>query len=292
MGHNYLEQALHADPNSEAAQLVQSQYGGDVSGSSISTDDNSNNANSDLQGKSPEQLYEVASGHFSQKNYEECADIFEISCERSGRKLGPSCANAVYCRSMIVDYGFNGTQFEQDMRRIVSLVKAETKQYRSSNGDGSFAWQRAMSTHPHMMLGYPVDPLLKRYVAESVAFLDEKMARAAKTPAGASIQSLPDDMPFDIEAERQKFLQEAGSPGHMIKVGFVGSGFNSKAVLYLSQDIFRFFDSDRFEIHIFSFGPPDNPMFIKHGMRGVDWRDRVKSNVDFFHDCHVAGCLP
>ena len=28
-------------------------------------------------------------------------------------------------------------------------------------------------------------------------------------------------------------------------------------------------------------------MFIKHGMRGVDWRDRVKSNVDFFHDCQA-----
>ena len=40
----------------------------------------------------------------------------------------------------------------------------------------------------------------------------------------------------------------------------------------------------KFEIHIFSMGPPDNPLFIQHGMRGVDWRERVKSNVDFFHD--------
>jgi protein O-GlcNAc transferase len=49
--------------------------------------------------------------------------------------------------------------------------------------------------------------------------------------------------------------------------------------------MFRFFDPERFEIHIFSFGPPDNALFIEHGMRGVDWRQRVKSNVDFFHDC-------
>ena len=28
-------------------------------------------------------------------------------------------------------------------------------------------------------------------------------------------------------------------------------------------------------------------MFIKHGMRGVDWRERVKANVDHFHDCQA-----
>ena len=284
MGRNYLEQALQVDPSNEAAQLVHREYGEEVS---FSTSTHADGANSDIQGQTPEQLYEVASRHFSQKNYEECADIFEISCERSAHKLGPSCANAVYCRSMIVDYGFNGTQFEQDMERIVSLVKAETQLYRVSTSDGSFAWQRAMSTHPHMMLGYPIDPILKRYVAESVAFLDELMARAAKTPVGSSIKALPDGMPFDKIVHRQRFLQEASNPSFRIKVGFVGSGFNSKAVLYLSQDMFRFFNSDRFEIHVFSFGPPDNPMFIKHGMRGVDWRERVKANVDFFYDCQA-----
>lgn len=286
MGRNYLEQALQVDPHNEAALLVQREYGEESSGN-ISSADIEEDSNSDLHGKTPEQLYEIASQHFSEKNYEECADIFEISCARSGHKLGPSCASAVYCRNLIVDYGFNGTQFEHDMDRIVSLVEAETKLYRTSYSDGSFAWQRAMSTHPHMMLGYPVDPLLKRYVAESVAFLDEKMARAAKTTNGMSIQPLPEDLPFDMAMERQKYLQEASSPSHRIRVGFVGSGFNSKAVLYLSQDMFRFFDPDQFEIHIFSFGPPDNPLFIKHGMRGVDWRERVKANVDYFHDCQA-----
>lgn len=48
--------------------------------------------------------------------------------------------------------------------------------------------------------------------------------------------------------------------------------------------MFRFFDKSRFEIHIFSMGPPDHAMFIQHGMRGVDWRERVKKNVDQFHD--------
>ena len=56
--------------------------------------------------KSPEDLYEYGSTLFSRKNYEHCADIFELSCKRSGNTLGPSCSNAVYCRMMIMDYGF------------------------------------------------------------------------------------------------------------------------------------------------------------------------------------------
>ena len=287
MGRNYLEQALQVDPHNEAVLEVQREFGEGITSSKASPDSDVE-ANSDLYGKTPEQLYEIASQHFSQKAHEECADIFEISCERSGHKLGPSCANAVYCRSLIVDYGFNGTQFERDMERIVTLIQTETKQYRVSDSSGSFAWQRAMSAHPHMMLGYPIDPLLKRYVAESVAFLDETMARAAKSTGGMSIQPLPDDMPFDMSVARRRYVQEAASgTSYRIRVGFVGSGFNSKAVLFLSQDMFRFFDPNEFEIHVFSFGPPDNAMFIKHGMRGVDWRERVKANVDYFHDCQA-----
>lgn len=133
-----------------------------------------------------------------------------------------------------------------------------------------------------MMLGYPIKPMLKRYVAESVAFMDEMMARLS--PEGKSISSLPDDMPFDPKSDRAKYVEEAKRPNFKLKVGFIGSGFNSKAVLYLSQDIFRFYDRDKIEMHIFSLGPPDNDNFIKIGMKGVDWRKRVKEHVDFFHD--------
>jgi len=56
--------------------------------------------------KSPEDLYEYGATLFARKNYEHCADVFELSCKRSGNTLGPSCSNAVYCRMMIMDYGF------------------------------------------------------------------------------------------------------------------------------------------------------------------------------------------
>jgi Glycosyl transferase family 41 len=339
MGQTYLQQALHVDPHNVAAKTIQREYQHILQLNALQEqqppnlggmekDDNDDGGIVDeLYGKTPEQLYDMGAALFAQKDYEACADIFEISCQRSGYKLSPSCANAVYCRNMILDWGFNGTQFDRDMQRTVQIVQREVRLYRvnsttatstttsvssssrrTNTDDNDFAWQRATSVHPHMMLGYPLaDSMLKRYVAESVAYMDELMARAGqhfdsssdnndknkKSRGGAAaatgIPPLPDDMPYRVDpapyvAEMGAAASGSASDDYRIRVGFVGSGFNSKAVLYLSQDMFRFFDRERFEIHVFSFGPPDSPLFIQHGMRGVDWRERVKSNVHAFHD--------
>ena len=237
-------------------------------------------ASNPLMGKSPEDLYEYGSTLFSRKNYEHAADVFELSCKRSNETLGPSCSNAVYCRMMIMDWGFNGTTFNDDMIRLQSITENEVKTWRRGDLSRNFQWQRATSVHPHMMLGYPLPPVLKRYVAESVAWMDEMMARVEDR----SVKPLPDDLPFHPKSDLQKYITEASQPDFKLKVGFVGSGFNSKAVLYLSQDIFRFYDRSKIEMHIFSLGPPDNENFIKIGMGGVDWRERVAGQVDYFHD--------
>ena len=334
MGRNYLHQALALDPSHPLALSIQRDYEPEILVKASKTkishqqhDEGSFQAidspkNSDVVGKTPEQLYEMASDQFATKNYEDCADLFEMSCILSGYKLYPSCANAVYCRTMIVDYGYNGTQHEKDIQRIQHIIVSETKMYRtttssssSSNNnsdaiqvDGSleenevYHWRRSSSVHPHMMLGYPmVDPMLKRYVAESVAAMEEVTTRAQTSATTTTttnhggnsmiITPLPSDLPYRTMDYQQKFMSEQqqqeyldGGGTHKIRVGFVGSGFNSKAVLFLSQDMFRFFDATQFEIHIFSFGPPDHPQFIQAGMRNVDWRERVKSNVPYFHD--------
>jgi protein O-GlcNAc transferase len=181
---------------------------------------------------------------------------------------------------MVMDWGFNGTGFESDMERLQQLTESETERWRKG-GLEDFTWQRATSIHPHMMLGYPLPSMLKRYVSESVAYMDEAMARVSDQ---GMLNPLPDDMPFDSSSQRSKYIAEASEPGFKLKVGFVSSGFNSKAVLYLSQDIFRFYDRSKIEMHIFSCGPPDHENFIRAGMRGVDWRKRVAEHVDYFHD--------
>lgn len=286
MGKMYLQQALAVDPNHEEALLLQQQIemmeGTGSSGGTPAASSSQEEEKDEFEGKTPEELYAIASDFFANREYEQCADIFEVSCAKSNHRLMPSCANAVYCRNMIVDWGFNGTQFEQDMKRIEQISLFETTQYRTENEDGTFSWKRSASVHPHMLLGYPINSTLKRYVTESAASMDEMAARVR--PDGSGIQPLPDDLPFDPVEDRAGFSFDAAESDFKIRVGFVASGFNSKAVLYLSHNMFQFFDSDKFEIHIFSMGPPDNPLFIQHGMRGVDWRERVKSNVDYFHD--------
>ena len=169
-------------------------------------------------GKTPEDLYDYGSRLFSRRNYEHCADIFELSCKRSQYTLGPACSNAVYCRMMILDWGFNGTGFDSDMNRIEEFTDMEVDRFR--RGDlANFQWQRATSVHPHMMLGYPVQPALKRYVAESVAFMDEAMARVSDTGV---LNDLPNDVPFDPASDRASYIFQAAEPGFKLKVGFVG----------------------------------------------------------------------
>ena len=156
MGKNYLAQALEVDPNNEAALAVQRDFGsggvlGPKSGESSTTGTTTASAperSDPYYGKTPEELYGIASQHFSRKEYEACADVFDIACERSQRLLGPACANAVYCRSMIADWGFNGTQFDADMNEIARLTEKEMLQYKVILPDGQPpGWKRATSVH-------------------------------------------------------------------------------------------------------------------------------------------------
>jgi protein O-GlcNAc transferase len=131
-----------------------------------------------------------------------------------------------------------------------------------------------------------------------MAGLDELRARINND---GSIRDKPADLPYSVKKMREKFIKKhhdyekeqksllsSGSSSKKlsppIKVGFVACGFNSKAVLYLSHDMFRFFDTDIVEVHVFSTGQPDHRQFIQGTMRGVDWRQRVIDNVDYFHD--------
>lgn len=226
------------------------------------------------------ELYERGTLFFNQKLFDLAARSLDQSCElgRPNPLFYAACTNAVYCRTNINDWGENGAQFDKDMEMIVDITKKEIVEY--MNTDGS--WQRPISVNPHMMLAYPVNPKLKRLVSESHAFVDEILARRDLTTG--AIKTLPPDLPFGVDSRREAFKEEASNPNSKIRIGFVSAAFSSKAVLYLSHDMFRFFDKDKFEVHIFSAGAADNPQFIEQAMRGVDWRERVKQNADYFHD--------
>ena len=119
-------------------------------------------------------------------------------------KLYVACTNAIYLRTNLCDWGYNGTRFNNDMKIIEEITLAEVEMYRTvtfdditedmkrlnglgyakkknnKNEEGIIHWTRGTSVHPHMMLGYPLsndNAILKRYVSESQASLDELRAR-------------------------------------------------------------------------------------------------------------------
>ena len=276
-----------------------------------STSNTNNNIEDLLQDKTPEELYNIATQYFNAKQLQQASYIFQLSCTKSDMKLYPACTNAIYLRTNLCDWGYNGKGFEKDMKIIQEVTNSEVQMYRSvkrvditdemirANGigydkheEGIVHWQRSTSVHPHMMLGYPLSNdqvILKRYASESQASMDELRARI--NDDGSSVKNRPIDLPYSVKDMRNKFvkqhqdqIKDESTPPPPIKVGFVACSFNSKAVLYLSHDMFRFFDPSIVEIHIFSTGPPDHPNFIHNTMRGVDWRQRVVDTVDYFHD--------
>jgi len=258
-------------------------------------------ASAALGNETPEELYNLGTVHFNAKNLPYASELFELSCRASDNKLSVACTNAVYLRTNLCDWGYRGEEFEGDMRIIREVTEAEARMYRSvveygTSGreeEGIVRWKRSTSVHPHMMLGYPLGnehAMLKRYSAESLANLDELRARAHEGEDIRYIKELPNDLPYSVDDMRKTFIerhreqQQIGRSPTPIRVGFVACSFNSKAVLYLSHDMFRFFDPSEVEIHVFSTGPPDHPEFIRDTMRGADWRQRVMDAVDVFHD--------
>ena len=300
--------------NQEKATQTKSDNG-DFWDQFVSNDSNkaSNSAsstiNNAMENKTPEEIYNIGTHHFNTKNLPLAEKLFELSCAKSNNKLSVACTNAVYLRTNLCDWGYKGEGFVKDMKIIEQVTRAEMKMYRSiessnnvndemkrfagigyhgyDDNKGLIHWQRSTSIHPHMMLGYPLhndNVVLKRYAAESMAALDELRARVEED--GGSIKDRPKDLPYNVNDMHEKFAKRYQGQQHQqpIKLGFVACSFNSKAVLYLSHDMFRFFDPDIVEVHVFSTGPPDNPRFINEVMRGVDWRQRVIDAVDYFHD--------
>ena len=128
--------------------------------------------------------------------------------------------------------------------------------------------------HPHMTLAYYLPPELKLAITSSHARAEEALIRNA----GLS--------PYDYSSPSAMgtFRKEASRAGARIKIGYVSASFKSKAVLYLAQDVIGLHDRARFEVHVYATTPPDDPIFLEKAMRGVDWRQKIRDNVEYFHE--------
>lgn len=231
----------------------------------------------------PESLYNEAGEFFGKKQYSMAAMKNQESCDLSKGKLSQACANAIYCRSNVCDWGPNGTLYDKDLKTLERITRSEISRMRYVDHDGKVKWSHFAAVHPHMTLGYDLnDGRLKKMIAESYALTDVYYGVAEVTGPDKFQEALI-GYPLDQSVNRPKYKRDRAN-GAKIKVGYLGVGFSSKAVIFLAQDVFRFHDKSRFETHVFSTGKADHVNFIKGTMRGVDWRKRVEQNADYFHD--------
>lgn len=250
---SYLQAALQMDPKNQGALRMMGAM-------------DSNSSEKSVEDEDVMSLVSRGNEYFNEKKWKQAVEAFEEACQKSEEKVALACTHAAYCRTSILDWGENNRQFEIDMKRVEDFTRGEKSAFRSVGLDGTISWVLPTSVHPHMMLAYPVDPNLQLVSSESYTVFEGKKTENS----------------INHEIKRARHLEESNKTDFKIKVGFVGAGFNSKAVLYLSHDMFRFFDTSRFEVHILALNEPDHEQFIRVAMNGVDWRARVRGWVDYF----------
>jgi predicted O-linked N-acetylglucosamine transferase (SPINDLY family) len=124
--------------------------------------------------------------------------------------------------------------------------------------------------HTHMLLGYNIPSELKLKVARMHTEHEQSLVRRS----GLTISTHSPDM----------YAEEYERPDFRIKVGYVSANIKSKTTVYMAQDLFRFHDRSKFEVHVYATTPNDNPTFLETAMGGVSWRDKVKEGVEHFHE--------
>ncbi len=72
-----------------------------------------------------------------------------------------------------------------------------------------------------------------------------------------------------------RYVLESKQPNFRIKIGYVSANIKSKTTVYMAQDLFRFHDKTKFEVHVYATTAQDTPYFLSQAMRGVDWRKKV-----------------
>eukprot|EP00586_Coscinodiscus_wailesii_P005819 CAMPEP_0172484400 /NCGR_PEP_ID=MMETSP1066-20121228/11870_1 /TAXON_ID=671091 /ORGANISM="Coscinodiscus wailesii, Strain CCMP2513" /LENGTH=216 /DNA_ID=CAMNT_0013248909 /DNA_START=100 /DNA_END=747 /DNA_ORIENTATION=+ len=84
----FSERALEVDPDNNGAKEVLQKLGV-----------------LKVESRTAEMVYDLANGYFNKDEYKKSAELFEESCQLSNGRLFLACANAVFCRSRICEWG-------------------------------------------------------------------------------------------------------------------------------------------------------------------------------------------
>ena len=285
-GIQYLKQSLEIKPTSESVLLIYN-----IKDKAEKLKLMNIAASHRLGRKDDTVLSSLAHLYFEMSDFQESLDFFEKAYDINSNNLD-AFSSAVYLRSRVCDWGFNGTTYIEDMKELESIIHAEMKannynqktvsQDGSMHGDGYTLSNAEVITnasviHPHAALGFPLDPLLKLYVAKSHADAEKQMAYKSGM-AGLRRND------YYTRQVLNQYRKQSMKPKFRIKIGYVSASLKSKALIYLSKSLITFHNKDLFEVHLYSVSPPDNEMFLKYTMRGVDWRQDLVNDAEYFHD--------
>ena len=217
--------------------------------------------------------FEVASQLWDLRAWDSSLSYFERSFQ-----LNSSChlslSTSIYLRQYICKWGVDGMLHYADMRAIEQLATEELAMLEDGWNDTDVT---AVTVHPHMTLSYDIPSSLKLQIARSHSRAEASLVTESNVPIHTHKPST--------------YRALAAQEGFRIKVGYVSANIKSKTTVYMAQDLFRFHDRAKFEVHVYATTPNDSEHYIDSAMGGVDWRRKVRDSVEFFHDVSALNVL-
>lgn len=175
-----------------------------------------------------------------------------------------AAANAIYLRQNLCVWGKNGLQYDKDMKSLVRIIENEEFQLAQMSTKVNVPVVKSSTTskhnpqthtldssiHPHMALAYDIPTKLKLLLNIHLAEGEKKLA--------LSRGLIPTDHTLLFGDYKNEFKnnQDGSLSNTRIRVGYVCASFKSKAISYLTQDLFRFHDRSKFDIYVFSTSGP------------------------------------
>jgi predicted O-linked N-acetylglucosamine transferase (SPINDLY family) len=150
------------------------------------------------------------------------------------KSLTDALANGIYIKTNLCIWGKNGTSFDEDVEILKSIVEHEMETSMLDINNIS----QTSAIHPHMSLAYPIPVPYKLAIAKSHANGEKLLIVNHGVKSYNHTKLIP------------SYLAESNRPGFRIKVGYISASFKSKAIIYLTQDLMRFHNREKFEIHI------------------------------------------
>ena len=132
-----------------------------------------------------------------------------------------AAANAIYLRFSVCNWGYKGEQYRKDIATLTSIVRKEmTTSFLDID-----SINQASVVHPHMALGYAINPDLKLAISRSHARAEGVLVTRNNL------------FPYNdtSKSAHSKLVAASTKPGYRIKIGYASANIKAKTTAYMAQ---------------------------------------------------------